>query len=70
MKQLEDYLNRDGKELEHDTELQPFFALPFIEDLRADIFFCKILEQHWSDELLKNVDSFITNHRQVSVNLT
>lgn len=66
MKQLEDYLNEDGKELECDTELQPFYALPFIEDLRADTFFSKILEQRWSDELLKNLDAFITNHRQVS----
>lgn len=65
MKQLQDYLSGDGKELEHDTELQTFYALPFIEDLYADTFFSKVLEQDWSDELSKNLDSFIARHRQV-----
>lgn len=66
MKQLQDYLGGDGKEFEHDTELQPFYALPFIEDLYANTFFSKILEQHWLDKLSRDLDSFITRHRQVS----
>lgn len=66
MKQLQDYLNGDGKELEYDTELQTFYALPFIEDLYADTIFSKVLEQDWLDELSKNLDSFIKRHRQVS----
>lgn len=66
MKQLQDYLGGNGKEFEHDTELQPFYALPFIEDLYANTFFFKILEQHWLDELSRDLDSFITRHRQVS----
>lgn len=65
MKQLQDYLNEDAKELEYDTELQPFYALPFIEDFYADTFFASILEQHWLDELTSNLESFIMNHRQV-----
>ncbi|XP_071646591.1 lisH domain-containing protein ARMC9 isoform X2 [Temnothorax longispinosus] len=69
MKQLQDYLNGDGKELEHDTELQTFYALPFIEDLYADTFFSKVLEQDWLDELSKNLDSFITRHRQELIDL-
>ncbi|XP_071570887.1 lisH domain-containing protein ARMC9 [Temnothorax nylanderi] len=69
MKQLQDYLNGDGKELEHDTELQTFFALPFIEDLYADTFFSKVLEQDWLDELSKNLDSFITRHRRELIDL-
>ncbi|XP_011863084.1 PREDICTED: lisH domain-containing protein ARMC9-like isoform X2 [Vollenhovia emeryi] len=64
MKQLQDYLSGDGKELEYDTEFQTFYALPFIEDLYADTFFSKVLEQDWLDELSKNLDSFITRHRQ------
>ncbi|XP_018349141.1 PREDICTED: lisH domain-containing protein ARMC9-like isoform X2 [Trachymyrmex septentrionalis] len=64
MKQLQDYLDGDGKELEYDTELQPFYALPFIEDLYTNTYFSKMLEQHWADELLKNLHSFITRHRQ------
>jgi len=63
---LQDYLGGDGKEFEYDTELQPFYALPFIEDLYANTFFSKVLEQHWLDELSKNLDSFIARHRQVS----
>lgn len=66
MKQLQDYLSGDGKEFENDKELQSFYALPFIEDIHADTFFSKILEQHWLDELSKNLDLFITNHKQVS----
>lgn len=66
MKQLQDYLGGNGKEFEHDTELQPFYALPFIEDLYANTFFSKILEQYWLDELSRDLDSFITRHRQVS----
>lgn len=66
MKQLQDYLNGDGKELEHDTELQSLYALPFIEDLHANDFFSKLLEQSWTDELSKNLNLFITNHKQVS----
>lgn len=66
MKQLQDYLSGDGKELENDKELQSFYALPFIEDIYADTFFSKILEQHWLDELSRNLDLFITNHKQVS----
>ncbi|KAG5305662.1 ARMC9 protein, partial [Acromyrmex insinuator] len=69
MKQLQDYLDGDGKELEYDTELQPFYALPFIEDLYTNTCFSKMLEQHWADELLKNLDSFITRHRQDLSNL-
>ncbi|XP_018302916.1 lisH domain-containing protein ARMC9 [Mycetomoellerius zeteki] len=69
MKQLQDYLGGDGKELEYDTELQPFYALPFIEDLYTNTCFSKVLEQHWADELLKNLDSFITRHRQDLSNL-
>jgi len=63
---LQDYLGGDGKQFEYDTELQPFYALPFIEDLYANTFFSKVLEQHWLDELSKNLDSFIVRHRQVS----
>lgn len=66
MKQLQDYLNGDGKELENDIELQSFYTLPFIEDIHADTFFSKILEQRWLDELSRNLDLFITNHKQVS----
>lgn len=66
MKQLQDYLSADGKELENDKELQSFYALPFIENIHADTFFSKILEQHWLDELSRNLDLFITNHKQVS----
>jgi hypothetical protein len=66
MQQLQDYLNGDGKELEHDTELQPLYALPFIEDLHANDFFSKMLEQSWMDELSKNLDLFITDHKQVN----
>ncbi|KYM86613.1 LisH domain-containing protein ARMC9 [Atta colombica] len=69
MKQLQDYLDGDGKELEYDTELQPFYALPFIEDLYTNTCFSKMLEQPWADELLKNLDSFITCHRQDLSNL-
>ncbi|XP_077261846.1 lisH domain-containing protein ARMC9 isoform X2 [Temnothorax americanus] len=69
MKQLQDYLNGNGKGLEHDTELQTFYALPFIEDLYADTFFSKVLEQDWLDELSKNLDSFITRHRQELIDL-
>jgi len=65
MKQLQDYLNEDGKELEHDTELQPFYALPFIEDFYADTFLANILEQSWLDKLTDKINSFIRNHRQV-----
>ncbi|XP_020289094.1 lisH domain-containing protein ARMC9-like isoform X2 [Pseudomyrmex gracilis] len=64
MKQLQDYLLGDGKELEHDTELQPFYALPFVKDLHKDTFFSTILEQFWLDELSKKLNLFITNHRQ------
>lgn len=66
MKQLQDYLNGDGKELENDIELQSFYALPFVEDIYADTFFSKILEQRWLDELSRNLDLFIKNHKQVS----
>lgn len=66
MKQLQDYLSGDGKELEYDMELQPFYALPSTKDLREDTLFSKILEPHWLDELSKNFNSFITDHRQVS----
>lgn len=66
MKQLQDYLSGDGKELEHDTELQPFYELPFTEDLHANILFSKILKPHWLDELSKNLNLFITDYRQVS----
>lgn len=59
-------MSGDGKELENDKELQSFYALPFIEDIYADTFFSKILEQHWLDELSRNLDLFITNHKQVS----
>ncbi|XP_036141543.1 lisH domain-containing protein ARMC9 isoform X2 [Monomorium pharaonis] len=69
MKQFQDYLRGNGKELEHDTELQLFYTLPFIEDLYTDTFFSKVLEQHWSDEMSKNLDSFITRHRQDLINL-
>lgn len=68
MKQLQDYLLGDGKELEHDTELQPFYALPFVKDLHKDTFFSTILEQFWLDELSKKLNLFITNHRQVRKN--
>lgn len=66
MKQLQDYLNGDGKELEYDMEFQPFYALPFTKDLHANTLFSKMLEPHWLDELSKNLDLFITDHRQVS----
>ncbi|XP_067206378.1 lisH domain-containing protein ARMC9-like isoform X2 [Linepithema humile] len=69
MKQLQDYLNGDGKELEHDTELQSLYALPFIEDLHANDFFSKMLEQSWMDELSKNLNLFIINHKQDLVDL-
>ncbi|CAL1673477.1 unnamed protein product [Lasius platythorax] len=69
MKQLQDYLNGDGKELENNIELQSFYALPFIEDIHADTFFSKILEQRWLDELSRNLDLFITNHKQDLVDL-
>ncbi|EZA57815.1 LisH domain-containing protein ARMC9 [Ooceraea biroi] len=64
MKQLQDYLSGDGKELKHDTELQPFYALPFIEDFYADTLYANILEECWLDELTRNLNSFITNYRQ------
>lgn len=66
MKQLQDYLSGEGKELENDIELQSFYALPFVEDIHADTFFSKILEQRWLDELSRNLDLFIKNHKQVS----
>ncbi|XP_072750556.1 lisH domain-containing protein ARMC9 isoform X2 [Anoplolepis gracilipes] len=69
MKQLQDYLIGDGKEFENDIELQSFYALPFIEDIHADIFFSKILEQRWLDELSRNLDLFITNYKQDLVDL-
>ncbi|KAL6432133.1 hypothetical protein ACFW04_006682 [Cataglyphis niger] len=69
MKQLQDYLNGDGKELENDIELQSFYALPFVEDIYADTFFSKILEQHWLDELSRNLDLFIKNHKQDPIDL-
>ncbi|XP_011703447.1 PREDICTED: lisH domain-containing protein ARMC9-like isoform X3 [Wasmannia auropunctata] len=69
MKQLQDYLSGDGKELEHDSELQPFYALPFIEDIYANTLFSEMLDQHWLDELSKNLDSFITRHKQDLINL-
>ncbi|XP_029669682.1 uncharacterized protein LOC115239350 [Formica exsecta] len=69
MKQLQDYLSGDGKELENDIELQSFYALPFIEDIHADTFFSKILEQRWLDELSRNLDLFIKNHKQDLVDL-
>ncbi|XP_050460553.1 lisH domain-containing protein ARMC9-like [Cataglyphis hispanica] len=69
MKQLQDYLNGDGKELENDIELQSFYALPFVEDIYADTFFSKILEQRWLDELLRNLDLFIKNHKQDPIDL-
>ncbi|XP_011642930.1 lisH domain-containing protein ARMC9-like isoform X2 [Pogonomyrmex barbatus] len=68
MKQLQDYLGGDGKELEHDIELQPFYVLPFTKDLHINTFFSKVLEQHWSDELSKNLDFFIIRHRQDLIN--
>ncbi|XP_032666235.1 lisH domain-containing protein ARMC9 isoform X1 [Odontomachus brunneus] len=64
MKQLQDYLNGDGKELEYDMEFQPFYTLPFTKDLHANTLFSKMLEPHWLDELSKNLDLFITDHRQ------
>ncbi|XP_029160114.1 lisH domain-containing protein ARMC9-like [Nylanderia fulva] len=69
MKQLQDYLNGDGKELENDIELQSFYALPFIEDIHADTFFSKILEQSWMDELSRNLNLFIKNHKQDLIDL-
>ncbi|KAL0107039.1 hypothetical protein PUN28_015533 [Cardiocondyla obscurior] len=64
MKQLQDYLSGDGKELEHVTELQMFYALPFIEDIYASTCFSKVLEQDWLDDLSKNLELFIIRHRQ------
>ncbi|XP_070164881.1 lisH domain-containing protein ARMC9 [Polyergus mexicanus] len=69
MKQLQDYLSADGKELENDIELQSFYALPFIEDIHTDTFFSKILEQCWLDELSRNLYLFIKNHKQDLIDL-
>lgn len=66
MKQLQDYLSGDGKELEYDMELQPFYALPFTKNLHANTLFSKILEPHWLNELFKSLNLFIADHRQVS----
>lgn len=66
MEQLQDYLNGDGKELEHDTELQPFYTLPFTKNPYTDSFFSTIFKQDWLDDLSRKLDLFIINHRQVS----
>ncbi|CAK9823565.1 LisH domain-containing protein ARMC9 [Anthophora retusa] len=55
MEQLRNFLNTTGKELENDTELRPYFALPFIEDPYAEPFLSKIFEQSWTDELTENL---------------
>ncbi|XP_014488444.1 PREDICTED: lisH domain-containing protein ARMC9-like isoform X2 [Dinoponera quadriceps] len=70
MKQLQDYLSGDGKELEYDMELQPFYALPFTKDLHANTLFSKILEPHWLNELSRNLDLFVADHRQDLTNLS
>ncbi|CAK9800849.1 LisH domain-containing protein ARMC9 [Anthophora quadrimaculata] len=55
MEQLRNFLNTTGKELENDTELRPYFALPFIEDPYVEPFLSKIFEQSWTDELTENL---------------
>ncbi|XP_025154595.1 lisH domain-containing protein ARMC9 isoform X2 [Harpegnathos saltator] len=69
MKQLQDYLSGDGKEFEHDMELQQFYALPLTQNLHANALFSKVLEPRWVNELSRNVDSFIADHRQDSADL-
>ncbi|XP_034187892.2 lisH domain-containing protein ARMC9 isoform X2 [Osmia lignaria lignaria] len=63
MEQLCVFLNTEGKELENDIELRPFFALPFIEDPYAEPFLSKIFEQSWIDELRDNVQLFLNEYK-------
>ncbi|KAG7206413.1 hypothetical protein KM043_003769 [Ampulex compressa] len=65
MAQLREYLNANGKELEHETQLRPFFALPFIEDPYAEPLLSKIFDPSWLDVLTRDLRNFVDTHRQV-----
>ncbi|XP_012141262.1 lisH domain-containing protein ARMC9 isoform X2 [Megachile rotundata] len=63
MEQLCSFLNTSGKELENDTKLRPFFALPFIEDPYAEPIISKIFEKSWTDELSENIQLFLDKYK-------
>ncbi|CAL7938985.1 unnamed protein product [Xylocopa violacea] len=66
MEELWKFLNTTGKELENDTELKPYFALPFIEDPYAEPFLSKVFEKSWIDRLTENLQLFLKKYKQQS----
>ncbi|KAK9299081.1 hypothetical protein QLX08_007822 [Tetragonisca angustula] len=66
MEQLRNFLNTTGKELEKDSDLRPYFALPFMEDPYAEPFLSKIFEKSWSDKLTNHLQLFLKKYKQQS----
>ncbi|XP_076231431.1 lisH domain-containing protein ARMC9 [Calliopsis andreniformis] len=64
MEELRIFLNTTGKELENDTQLRPFFALPFIEDPYAEPSLSRVFEKSWIDELTENLYTFLNTYRK------
>ncbi|XP_053986442.1 lisH domain-containing protein ARMC9-like isoform X1 [Hylaeus volcanicus] len=63
MKELCEFLNTTGKELENDMELRPFFALPFIEDPCTEPSLAKIFEKSWIDEVTEGLHLFLKKYK-------
>ncbi|KAF3420439.1 hypothetical protein E2986_01824 [Frieseomelitta varia] len=66
MEQLRNFLNTTGKELEKDSDLRPYFALPFMEDPYAEPFLSKIFEKSWSNKLTNHLQLFLKKYKQQS----
>ncbi|KOX75814.1 LisH domain-containing protein ARMC9 [Melipona quadrifasciata] len=66
MEQLRNFLNTTGKELEKDSDLRPYFALPFMEDPYAEPFLSKIFEKSWSDKLTNHIQLFLKKQQSFS----
>lgn len=64
MEQLRNFLNTTGKELEKDSDLRPYFALPFMEDPYAEPFLSKIFKKSWSDKLTNHLQLFLKKYKQ------
>ncbi|XP_031831953.2 lisH domain-containing protein ARMC9 isoform X1 [Nomia melanderi] len=64
MRQLCMFLNSTGKELKDDIELQPFFALPFIEEPNAEPSLSKVFEESWITELTESLLLFLEECQQ------
>lgn len=66
MNQLKDYIKESpAQELEGESQLVPYFALPHVVDPLTDPTVSKIFELSWVDELISNLYSFFKQNLQV-----